>query len=161
LKKNLSSNKKDDSRDYSDLDKLDPKNPEHKKKILEQFKKYEHDQLEEKKNQLKADLPGCVRFYDECKYEGTPILTLCGNSYDIPKLAVEAENPSMKRIKSFKIAKEITLTIDYTYGVFSQKPRKFMESIECLPDLINEEMKKLEINEPFEIKILKVEDIYP
>ena len=147
LKKNSSSNKKDDNNNnQNDIKKLDPNDPQDRQKIHDHFQKISNDEKT-------AVLPGCVRFFAECKYGGLPILTLCGRSYEIPKLAVEAATPSIKDIKSFKIANEVKLTISYTYGIVLQKPMEFFDSVECLPNLINKEIIK-----KFEMKVLEVDD---
>merc|ERR1711957_83456 len=44
----------------------------------------------------------CVKFFDKINYQGKPILILCDKTEKVARLAVEAQNPKMKNIKSFK-----------------------------------------------------------
>lgn len=88
----------------------------------------------EKKNSTMNPLTNCVKFFAKLNYQGEPILTLCDNVEPFSRLAVEAENPLMKDIKSFKMAKDSYVTINYTYKNSFQTPMKFFESVENLKD---------------------------
>jgi hypothetical protein len=153
LKKNLLSNKKDDNDDNNDNHTLDAKNPKDREKMQIQFKKYQDDIKEEEKKKFLEVPQNCVKFFSECNYRGVLLLTLCDKVFNIPRLTTGAETIGLKHFKSFKIARDVKLTMDYNLGLELQKPMIFFDNVECFPDWLKKNNKN-----NFEITIVQVDE---
>ena len=129
-------------------------NKDQQKGIMhEKFLKYKAQIEKEKRKKLVEALPNCAKFFTNCNFQGIPVLTLCHGISTFPRLAVSAENQSMKKIKSIKIGLDTKVVISFNYGIDLQKPLDFTEDVKCLPDLLDHD----KVNS-FDLTIAEVKD---